>query len=112
MRRQLNLPPLRLPVVSTPVQLGSGSRFSCLAGGDDSDDGGLPSVAEAVVWQGFADDPKVLPIERAPGMTREKVLADYWDKLGYPTPKSRPWEWPSSSSPEVSGEEAVTSDAI
>jgi hypothetical protein len=41
-----------------------------------------------------SDNPKVQPIERALGMTREKVMVDFWDKLGYPTPESRPWERP------------------
>jgi hypothetical protein len=99
-RRRLTLARLQ---PSTRASPGSGSRFSCLADEAVSDDGGGSSVAEDVAWQGLDDDPLVPPMELKPEMSQEEIMAEFWGKIGYPTPESRPWEQtaPSSASPEV-----------
>jgi hypothetical protein len=100
MRRRLTLAPLRSP---SRASLESGSRFSCLVRDADSDDGGSSLVAEAVAWQGLEDDPLVPQLELRPKMTEEELVAEFWGKIGYPTPASRSWERAASpvSSPKV-----------
>jgi hypothetical protein len=87
-RRRLTLARLQ---PSTRASPGSGSRFSCLADEAVSDDGGGSSVAEDVAWQGLDDDPLVPPMELKPEMSQEEIMAEFWGKIGYPTPESRPW---------------------
>jgi hypothetical protein len=45
----------------------------------------------------------VPPMELRPEMSEEEIVAEFWGKIGYPTPESRHWgrTASSSASPEV-----------
>jgi hypothetical protein len=50
-------------------------------------------------WQGLGDEPIVPPISRDPSLSQAEVEAEFWEKIGYPSPESRTWE--RAASPEV-----------
>jgi hypothetical protein len=65
-------------------------------------------MAEDVAWNGFQDEPLVLPVICHPGVSSEEVVQDFWCKIGFPTPESRSWQRSAASS----GKAEVSSNAL
>jgi hypothetical protein len=79
----------------------SGSRFSYLAGEVGSNDD-AESLVESVAWQGLAKEPLVPSLNISLELSLKEIVADFWDKIGYPSSASRSWKRASSAaSPEV-----------
>ncbi|KAM0866783.1 hypothetical protein ACQ4PT_042411 [Festuca glaucescens] len=67
---------------------------------DESEDE-TREIAEACAWLGLGEEPNVPPFGRSLDLSREAILTDFWEKIGFPTPSSR--SWVRSASPEVEG---------
>jgi hypothetical protein len=89
--------PARLPSGSSLLPPTFGSRFSCLVDVVKAEDGEVQALVEEVAWCGIEDEPFVPPVISRPDLPLEEVAADFWCKIGYPTPESRSWERSSAS---------------
>jgi hypothetical protein len=74
----------------------------------EAEDDRIQALAKEVAWCGIEDEPLVPPVVCRPDIPLVEVAADFWSKIGYPTPESRSWERSSlSGKTKVSNDKSV-----
>lgn len=111
-RRRLTLAPGDLSPAT--ASSGFGSRFNVLAEPQVGEDGKeAPAVAASsgeehvavkaasmiLSDEGLADGGAVWSTVSRRRKTKEELVQEFWEDVGFPTPASRVWERPGSSSP-------------